>query len=137
MLLLKLAIQRGFWLVIVASTFCVYLAKPLWPVTVSHFQWQWPASVVCFVALGTFAFYTRHIRFWPLVGLSLLALMFYFVVEGMIWTLLFVELGYLSHPEDAPFIGFINLLANIPAIAVFVALQAVRFLLAVCVFNVR
>ena len=70
-------------------------------------------------------------RFVPVLGLSVVALICYFLIEGTIWTLLYVKFGNrpLSHPEDAPFVGIIDVIANLPAIATFLSLQVVRLLL--------
>jgi hypothetical protein len=109
----------GGWSLIVGTTWCVYLVKPTWPHTVAHFPWLWAASPFFFAFLCVVAFYIERMTAVRSLVYSLLLLTSYFLIEAPTWTLF---------EEGFPFVGLMNLIYNLPAIAAFLALNLVRLL---------
>ena len=117
--------------VIVAATFSIYWIKPFWPVTVRPFSWlAWasPFFIAFLILLSLYGQKTKPMQF--LIS-SVLLLAMYFFVEGFGWQILFSQFDGLRPPSVAGhlFIGFINVLANLSTIAVFIFLQFARRLL--------
>jgi hypothetical protein len=114
-----------FGFLTIIATFCVYWLKPFWPVTVRHFPWLPWASPVFIIFLISLLFYVQKQKLSELLISSIVGLSLYFFIEGFGWTLLFSRIDGLTPPSTTGyfFIGLINTLANLPAVAVFILLQ--------------